>query len=292
MWGLSMLKDRVGIGWRPELAAGIFANLDQIDLVEVIADDYFNAPTKKVRALKTLATQIPVVLHGVSMGLASTIPVKLERVEKMARLIDQVQPEFWSEHLAFVRAAEYEIGHLAAPPRTAQSIEGALRNVMQVRQIVGSLPLLENIATLIDPPASTMEEAHWVTEIISGCNGSLLLDLHNLYANAVNFGEDPQQMLVRFPLERVTAIHLSGGKWIAEPNDASKKRLLDDHIHDVPAIVYELLSVVASQAEQPLTVILERDGDYPTFESLVMQINLARQGLAEGRHRQVDRIAA
>src|SRR6266404_3177190 len=35
------IKDRVGLGWRPEIAAGIFANLDHIDVVEIIADDYF-----------------------------------------------------------------------------------------------------------------------------------------------------------------------------------------------------------------------------------------------------------
>lgn len=34
------MKDRFGLGWRPELAAGILTHLDRIDIVEVIADDY------------------------------------------------------------------------------------------------------------------------------------------------------------------------------------------------------------------------------------------------------------
>src|SRR5258707_10445676 len=34
--------DRFGLGWRPELAAGILAHLDRIDLIEVIAEDYFD----------------------------------------------------------------------------------------------------------------------------------------------------------------------------------------------------------------------------------------------------------
>ena len=38
----------------------------------------------------------------------------------------------------------------------------------------------------------------------------LLLDLHNLYANAVNFGQDAEQSLLRLPLARVAAVHLSG----------------------------------------------------------------------------------
>ena len=39
-------RDRFGLGWRPELAAGILAHLDRIDLIEVIADDYFDAPRR------------------------------------------------------------------------------------------------------------------------------------------------------------------------------------------------------------------------------------------------------
>jgi hypothetical protein len=34
--------DQVGMGFRPELAAGIFSNLERIDLVEVIADDFLS----------------------------------------------------------------------------------------------------------------------------------------------------------------------------------------------------------------------------------------------------------
>src|SRR5215468_1991705 len=45
--------DRFGLGWRPELAAGILAHLDRIDLIEVIADDYFGAARRDLRALRT-----------------------------------------------------------------------------------------------------------------------------------------------------------------------------------------------------------------------------------------------
>ena len=67
------MNDRFGIGWRPELAAGILSNLDCIDIIEVIADDYFTAPRSKRRALNTLARQVPVALHGVTLGLASSV---------------------------------------------------------------------------------------------------------------------------------------------------------------------------------------------------------------------------
>lgn len=79
--------DRVGIGWRPELAAGILSHLDRIDVVEVIADDYFDAPQERLRALRTLSRHVPLVLHGVSLGLASAIPVDPRRLRAMACLV-------------------------------------------------------------------------------------------------------------------------------------------------------------------------------------------------------------
>ena len=277
-----MAADRVGLGWRGELAAGILSNLAQIDVLEVIADDYYRASRASMDALCSLARQVPVSLHGVGMGLASTIPAEPRRLQAMARLMKTVQAESWSEHLSFVRAGGVEIGHLAAPPRTPESVAGAVANIALASRIVGSAPLMENIATLVEPPASTMDEAQWLAQIIDGAQVPLLLDLHNLYANAVNRGQDPQALLLRLPLARVGAVHLSGGHWIDEP-EGTGRRLLDDHLHDVPADVFALLTVLARHAPQPLTVIIERDGNYPSFEHVLDQLALARAALRAGR---------
>jgi uncharacterized protein (UPF0276 family) len=277
---MSGLRDRFGLGWRPQLAAGILSNLHRIDVVEVIADDFFSAPRRERRALRTLAAQTPLVLHGVSLGLASSVPVETRRLEQMARLCDEVRPISWSEHLAFVRGGEIELGHLAAPPRTAATIDGALANLSLARRIVGHAPQVENVATLIEPPGSDRDEATWVSEIICGANGDLLLDLHNLYANALNFHFDPFAFIKRIPPERIAAIHLAGGKWIGS---SGARRLLDDHLHDVPDSVYDLLIEVGARVPHALTVILERDGDFPSIDCLLSQLERARQALNEGR---------
>jgi uncharacterized protein (UPF0276 family) len=274
-------RDRFGLGWRPELAAGILAHLDRIDVIEVIAEDYFEAGRADLRALRTLAAQVSMVLHGTSLGLASTVPVAPKRLDRLARLVEASDAEGWSEHLAFVRGGGIEIGHLAAPPRTEASIEGACRNIECATRIIGCAPLVENIATLVVPPASRLDEAEWTRRIGCGTGAGLLLDLHNLYANAVNFGDDPHTLLRRFPLEQVAAVHLAGGRWIDGPNGA--RRLLDDHLHDVPSVVFELLCELGCLAPQPLTVIIERDGRFPPIARLLEQLDLARTALAAGR---------
>jgi uncharacterized protein (UPF0276 family) len=275
------MQDLVGMGWRPELATGILSNLDRINVLEVIAEDFYET-SAGMSALKSLARQVPVAIHGVSLGMASVSPVDCKRLEKMARLVDRVQPESWSEHLAFVRAGDIEIGHLAAPPMTSDTVENTAANLATAMASVGMAPLMENIATLIYPPASDRDEPTWLSETMTAADGELLLDLHNLFANSVNFGLDPREFLARLPAHRIHGVHISGGQWI-DAGDAGQRRILDDHHHDPPDPVYELLTELAAQCPNRLTVILERDGDYPPMEHLLAQLDRARSALRRGR---------
>ncbi len=279
-----MHEDRVGLGWRPELAAGILDALDRIDVLEVIADNYFAAGRRQRRALKALSRQVPVHIHSIALGLAGAEEVATRRLDRVARLVNEVEPESWSEHLAFVRAGGIEIGHLAAPPRTEHSVTAAARNLGKARAIIGSLPQMENIATLIEPPCSTLSEQAWITAIAGASGCGLLLDLHNLHANASNFCFDPLPFLDEIPLARVATIHIAGGQWIAAP-DGGGRYLLDDHLHAVTQPVFDLLSELAARAPHALTVILERDGAYPPMPALLEELEHARAALAAGRRR-------
>lgn len=276
------LNDRVGLGFRAELAPSILVNLDSIDLVEVMADDFFSAPEANLRALRTMHVQVPVTLHGVGLGLATSQPVCEKHLTKLARLLEAIDFPTWSEHLAFVRSGGIEIGHLCAPPRNNETIEGTLRNLERVKKVCGSLPALENVATLLEPPGSIFSEAVFHQEIFrrSGCD--FLVDLHNLYANCVNFRRDPFRELSLLPLDRITSVHLSGGHWIKEQG-GKKERLLDDHVHSVPAEVFSLLERLAALTPLPLDVIIERDGRYPPFPVLLGELERARECLVRGR---------
>jgi len=273
--------DRIGLSWRPALAAGILANLDRIGVVEVMAESCCDAPAATLAAFRALAATTRVVLHATSLGLASTAPVDERALASVARAVERVRPAAWSEHLAFVRAGGIEIGHLAAPPRNQVTVDGACANLARLSRTIGMTPAVENIATLIDPPASTLDEPAFVRAVADGADAPLLLDLHNLHANAVNFGGDGAQLLLRLPLARVRMVHLAGGRRIKA--DGAGSRLLDDHLHAVPDAVYALLELVGRHAPQPLDVIIERDGRFPPFADLLAEVERARTALTRGR---------
>jgi uncharacterized protein (UPF0276 family) len=271
-----MIAHRVGLGWRPPLAASIVAHLDEIEVIEVVADDYFDAPASALRPLRTLARQVPLVLHGTSLGLASSEPVATKRLAAMARVVAAVEPFAWSEHLAFVRGGGREIGHLAAPPRNRRTLEGLLRNLEEARRVVGSLPWLENVATLIEPPLSEWSESGWMRQLATETKVEFLLDLHNLHANATNFGFDPWSVIDALPAERIRASHLAGGRMIRM---GATERLLDDHLHPTPRVVFDLLQRLAPLLPRPVDVILERDGAWPPFDELLGELREARAAI-------------
>jgi uncharacterized protein (UPF0276 family) len=258
---------KYGLGWRRELGTSILANLDRIDVVEVMAEDFFCATKDQQRALRFLAQQVTVVLHATSLGLASTEPVDSRRMDQVARVVEWLEPHFWSEHLAFVRGGGFEVGHLAAPPRNDATLAGLVRNVETAERITGSRPLLENVASLIEPPACAYDEAGWLHAVLDATTCDLLLDLHNVYANGVNFGFDAASVVSILPADRIRAIHLAGGKRI------ERNRLLDDHKHAVPDEIYELLALVTNP---DAFILLERDGEYPPFEELLEELERAR----------------
>jgi uncharacterized protein (UPF0276 family) len=287
------MRDRFGVGWRPELAADILSHLEAIDIVEVISEECL--PPGGRRAIAALARQVPIVLHGVSLGLASTSAVDGRRLVALAEMINELRPLGWSEHLAFVRAGTVEIGHLTAAPRTAATAAATAQNIRTAADRVGSMPAMENIATLLDPPGSDWDEAEWITAVVRAAGCPLLLDLHNVHANALNFGFDPFEYLDRIPLETVTTIHLAGGRLIQEPSTPGgpvRWRVLDDHLHEVPARVYDLLTEVGAGVANPLTVILEYDGNYPPFPDMLRQLTSARAALQLGRERMKLRLPA
>jgi uncharacterized protein (UPF0276 family) len=275
--------DRVGLTWHPRLAGDVLANGHRLDILEVIPEGRFLDSRQARRALRTLSREIPVAIHGVSLGLASAEGLDPRRLDAFARLMDDVVPEHWSDHLAFVRAGGVELGHLAAPTRTALTIEAAAENLDRAARRVGARPLAENVATLLDPPGSDRSEEAWLLGLLEASGSDLLLDLHNLVTNGANLGYDPRALVDALPAHRIRAIHIAGG--VEVEATGGERRLLDDHRHAVPDSVYALLERIGERVPHGVDVILERDGAFPPFEVLLGELDRARTALAAGRAR-------
>jgi uncharacterized protein len=258
----------VGIGFREPFRADLFLNRDRVDFLEVTADHYFDAPREKQAELDLLAAHFPLIPHGLDLSLGSVEGIDDDYLAAMADLVARLDPPWWSEHIAYTRAGDVSIGHLAPLPWNREAVDVIARNVERVRRRIRTPLILENITATLIVPRSEMDEVDFLTAVLDRTGCGLLCDVTNLYTNAVNHGQDLDDVLDRFPWDRVVQLHFAGGHW----EDGS---LMDSHAHTTPPEVWGVLEAAVSRA--PVRgIILERDENLPPFADLIGELEQAR----------------
>ncbi|WP_330084705.1 DUF692 domain-containing protein [Methylocystis iwaonis] len=257
-----------GLGYRPPFRADLFANRSRVDFLEIIADHYFDAPKEKLAELDLLRAHFPIVAHGLDLSVGSAEGIDSAYLEKFARLIERIDPPWWSEHLCFTRAGGVDIGHLAALPYTQEAIDVVARNVETVRARISAPLLLENITTVVRVPGAEMDEPEFLTRALDATGCGWLCDVANLYTNAVNQRVDIDATFERWPWERLVQIHYAGGRW----RDGV---LIDSHDAATSEAVWALYDRIVARAPAK-GVILERDERLPIFAELLDEVARAR----------------
>lgn len=262
-----------GLGYRPPFRADLFANRSRVDFLEIIADHYFDAPNEKLAELDLLRAHFPIVAHGLDLSIGSAEGIDSAYLEKFARLIERIDPPWWSEHLCFTRAGGVDIGHLAALPYTQEAIEIVARNVDTVRKRIRAPLLLENITTVVRVPGAEMDEPEFLTRTLDATGCGWLCDVANLYTNAVNQQVDIDATFERWPWDRLVQIHYAGGRW-------QEGVLIDSHDSATSEAVWALYDRIVARA--PVKgVILERDERLPIFSELLDEVARARATLQD-----------
>jgi uncharacterized protein (UPF0276 family) len=201
------------------------------------------------------------VAHGVglSMGTNATSDRPRQRrwLERMAEDHARFRFGWWTDHLG---ASTLDGLALTLPvalpmsPRAAAIVRGRLA---AMRSIVGEVGVENTVAyfTLGDP----LEEPRFLKACLRAPGTHLLLDVHNLYTMALNFGFAPERYLEALPLERVIELHLSGGtmsppEWL--PSGRSLR--LDGHDDAVPEPVWRLAEQIVPRCPHLRGITLER----------------------------------
>ncbi len=263
-----------GVSYRDAWRWDVVRHRDALGVVECIPDNI--AGEAGLRDCVLIAQAVPVLLHGIGLSLGSAGGLDPDRVRHVARVVEAVEPPWFSEHIAFTRAGGVEIGHLAPLPFTREAVATVAANVRQLRAALPGLPiLLENIAYPFSLPGAEMGEAELVRAILDETDTGLLLDLENVHANALNHGYDPIEYLESLPLDRVVEVHLAGGLW-------QEGQYLDTHSRCVPEESWHLLEWLIPRS-RVRAVIIERDDDLPAFSALLAEVRRAEEVLCVAR---------
>lgn len=265
----NLAKLGVGIGFREQFRADVFLHRDKIDFLEITADHYFNHAPKKLEELELLKSHFKLIPHGLNLSLGSAEGIDEKYLEKFARLIESVQPDWFSDHICFTKSGGTEIGHLAPVPYTIEALKVFVKNISRVKEKIKTPLILENITYSIGFPSSQMSEGEFIRTLLEATDCGLLLDVTNLFINSVNHNFCWRTFLDQLPLERVVQLHFVG-------SHRHGARLIDAHAHKTGEEIWEVFREVCRRTDVK-GAILERDENFPPFAEILEEIEIAKE---------------
>lgn len=257
-----------GLGFRSALKQKIIEAKEEIDFLEIISDNFIG-PEADLETLEEICSHFPVIPHSVGLSIGSADGVDETYLQKIRDVSDITGSPYYSEHLCHTRAPGIDLGHLSPLWFTEEMLQHTISNVHRVQDTLGKPLILENVTYLFAIPEAEMSQAAFFNRLVDATGCGVLLDITNIFINALNHGHDAIGFLEAMPLDRVVQLHLAGGFW-------SEDLFIDSHTQPVQEESWNLLDELLKRTSIS-GVVLEHDGDFPDeFSILTDQVARAR----------------
>jgi uncharacterized protein (UPF0276 family) len=221
-----------------------------------------------------------VSVHALKLSPGSAEPPARRYLEAVREIALENGATSISDHLGFTRGGHdgVEMEHFAPVPFTLGALEATCRNVELIQRYFTQHHFyLENIAYLFRFEGE-MGEGDFLSRVLSRTGCGWLLDVTNVYANAVNFHFDPYEFISSVvPDAARVQMHLAGGFF-----DGKLGTYIDSHSHAVPDEVWKLYRFALEQAGPKVAaVFVERDQNFPNQAGWRDEIRRAREIAAQ-----------
>ncbi len=212
----SNIPARAGIGLRAPHFEAVLQQLPDVGWLEVHSENYFAQGTsarvggKPLHYLEQIRSHYPVSLHGVGLSLGSVDPLNHQHLQQLKNLIDVIEPGLVSEHLSWSSIEGRYFNDLLPLPYTEEALAHMVDRVSATQDFLGRQILIENASSYLEFSDSTIPEWEFVTSLAQQADCKILLDVNNIYVNAMNHSFDPRVFLQAIPMALVDEIHLAG----------------------------------------------------------------------------------
>jgi uncharacterized protein (UPF0276 family) len=208
--------------------------------------------------LRTYSDARKLIGHGVQYPVLSVRADKL-RAKWLKQLKPAVKPYNYagvSVHFGFATGGNIVEGAPLPVPLCAEALETGKKSLAALAKTVNCPVGIENLA-LAFSKRDVAEQGVFIAEMLRAVDGYLLLDLHNIYCQSVNFGVPMLDLVKTYPLKRALEIHVAGGSWSAHGAAHARVRR-DTHDGRVPEEVFEALPAVLALCPKARFVIFEK----------------------------------
>jgi uncharacterized protein (UPF0276 family) len=244
--------------------------------VEVHSENFFgrgDAPLRGVprQLLERVRSEFALSLHGIGLSLGAAQLPQNTHLQQLKWLVDDFDPLFVSDHLAWVGIDDVYANDLLPLPYTEESLQVIVDNIDAVQNYLERTLLLENPSRYLDFSHSTIAESEFLNAVARRTGCGILLDVNNVFVSASNLGFDARAYIAAIDPEAVREIHLAG---FSQSSGESGNWLIDTHNHPVDERVWQLYAYALERLGDKPTLI-EWDADLPALHILLDEKNKA-----------------
>ena len=255
----------VGLGLRrPHMEAVAREGAQGVPFWETCPENLIGEGGRHARWARTILERDPVLTHGLAGSVGGFDPWDEDYLAELGGFLTRTGTPWHSEHLCFTSVDGACLHDLLPLPFTR---EAARHTAARARDLQARLPvplILENITYYAPLGRPELSEGQFITEVLEGADVGWLLDLNNVYVNALNFGFDPRAWLAAMPLHRVAQMHIAGHKRCGD-------LVIDTHGAPVIQPVLELMQWTLQRLGRRVPVLLERDSHIPDLAELLAE---------------------
>jgi uncharacterized protein len=257
-----------GLGLRPQHYQEILEDTPAVDWFEIISENYMIEGGQPLRMLDLIRERYPIVMHGVSLSIASTAPFDMDYLRALKGLAERVNPKWISDHLCWTGVHGVNLHDLLPIPYTEEAVGHVVDRVNFVQDFLGRRLTLENVSSYVTFAQSEMTEWEFVSEIARRADCWLLFDVNNVYVSSFNHGFSTDDFLNGVPRDRVVQFHVAG-------HSHEETHIIDTHDHPVCDEVWDFYRQTVAHFG-PVSTMIERDDNIPPLAELVDELDHAR----------------
>jgi hypothetical protein len=273
------MRPSAGIGFKPEHFEAAAACRAEGLWFEIHAENYMIDGGPRLAMLDAIRERHDMSIHGVGLSLAGAEDVDSDHLARLKRLIDRVEPILVSEHLAWSRIGATHLPDLLPIPRTREALHRVARNIERAQEALGRRISIENPTHYLPLSGHEWDEPEFLGELARRTGCGLLIDVNNIFVAANNLGFSAPLYIEALPVSPIEEIHIAGHRPDALHGEAL---LIDSHDTPVTEPVWALLDLLLARGVSS-PVLLERDGDVPSFHDLLRERDRATRAIEHDR---------
>jgi uncharacterized protein (UPF0276 family) len=257
-----------GLGLRPIYYDEILSTKPPVDWFEIISENYMIPGGRPLAMLERVRAEYPIVMHGVSMSLASTDPLDFEYLKALKTLADRIEPAWVSDHVAWTGVHGLNLHDLLPIPHTQEALDHVVDRVCRVQDFLQRQLVVENASTYVAFSGAEMEEWEFVAQLAERADCMLLLDVNNVAVSGFNHGFDARRYIDAVPVARVAQFHMAG-------HTDNETHRIDTHDQPICEEVWSLYEH-ARRRFGDVSGMIERDDHFPPFADLLAELQRMR----------------